>query len=583
MSQTILKAFICGVVIMAAPFFMSGAAKSAEIIQSFNVTADVHLDGSVDIREEITVNAERNKIRHGIYRDIPTEYTDKDGRPFHMPLMLGKVVKDGKYEPYRVELLDNGRRIYIGDKGNTVARGQHTYSIQYKVARVIGFFPHGDEFYWNVTGNGWDFPIAKASITVNFPDGVKVIRTAGYTGPQGSTLARYKGQAFGNHFTASTTMGLGVREGFTIVASVPSGTIQRETTWQQIKYFFIENSMWLVWMSFAFMSLTYLFLSWVKHGRDVMGVVVPRFDAPEDVDPDLLRYIFRQKYDMKTFTTLIVNAASHGKIEIDESENFTSFTLTKAAKHNDNKIFHMDILRAAFLGKETIVLPKKGLFAPKVTPEIGQALWNARLHHETQIEADSEPYLDKNRNYVAYGCIIGILGAIWAVFLGISDDQKFFLMLGSVVFYAMIFELFAKIMPQYTVHGQDVVDHAAGLKMYMKTAEKERMNKLYPKDITPETFEKLLPYAIALDVEQEWCDYIDTLVREGAIPEQSMSNFRSRRDYGSHYGSINSSISSLSSVISSSTTAPGSSSGFGGGGGGGSSGGGGGGGGGGGW
>ena len=38
----------------------------------------------------------------------------------------------------------------------------------------------------------------------------------------------------------------------------------------------------------------------------------------------------------------------------------------------------------------------------------------------------------------------------------------------------------------------------------MQTAEKDRMNMLNPPELTPQLFEKLFPYAIALGVEIEW-------------------------------------------------------------------------------
>lgn len=565
---------------MAAPFFIITPASAEEIIRDYDVTANVHKDGTVDILEKITVNAEGNQIRHGIYRDMPTEYKDHNGKSFHMPFEIRGIWRDGEKEPYHTTYLQNGKRIYIGSKNEDVSYGYHTYDIQYRVGRVIGFFPEGDEFYWNVTGNGWVFPIQKASMTVTFPDGVNILKTTGYTGPQGSRNGFYKGQIFGNHFNAVTTRPLGPYEGLTIAASVPPGTIQKETTWQQIKYFFGENAIWLIWLSFAFLSIIYLTLAWMKYGRDTKGTIIPRFDAPDKIGPDLLRYLYRQSYDIKTFTTLVVNAASHRKIDIEEDKRATTLILNDGSKAIAGNVPNMGILTAAFDGLGSIVLPKKGLFVPKVDEETGRNLWMAQQSHKRMIESTSAPYLDKNTKYVAFGLIIGILGAIWAAFLSVNDDDMFFLILGSVIFYTLIFKLFGKIMPQYTLQGQDVVDHAEGLKMYMKTAERERMNMLYPKDITPETFEKLLPYAIALDVEQEWCDYINALIRDGVVLPPDGWNRNGWGYYSPRYDAMNSGFAALSSAISSASTAPGGSSGFSGGGG---SGGGGGGGGGGGW
>ncbi len=121
--------------------------------------------------------------------------------------------------------------------------------------------------------------------------------------------------------------------------------------------------------------------------------------------------------------------------------------------------------------------------------------------------------------------------------------------------------------------------------MYLSVAEKDRLNLMHEPELTAERFEKLLPYAIALGVENEWGQKFENALKRsmeetkkyrpawytgtGAGPAAfSLSNFTSTMG------------SSFSSAISSASTAAGSSSGSGGGG---SSGGGGGGGGGGGW
>jgi uncharacterized membrane protein len=102
-----------------------------------------------------------------------------------------------------------------------------------------------------------------------------------------------------------------------------------------------------------------------------------------------------------------------------------------------------------------------------------------------------------------------------------------------------------------------------------------------PKD-TPELFERYLPYAIALGIENRWAERFASVLAAAAAQGQSGLAWYSgpNRPWDNPTGFAESVGSSLSSTISSASTAPGSSSGSGGGG---SSGGGGGGGGGGGW
>ena len=84
----------------------------------------------------------------------------------------------------------------MGNSSEAVPPGEHTYELTYTVDREIGFFPDHDELYWNITGNGWIFPIEEASAVVHLPKGIaqEAILLDGYTGGQDSV---------GTDFTAS--------------------------------------------------------------------------------------------------------------------------------------------------------------------------------------------------------------------------------------------------------------------------------------------------------------------------------------------------------------------------------------------
>jgi hypothetical protein len=119
--------------------------------------------------------------------------------------------------------------------------------------------------------------------------------------------------------------------------------------------------------------------------------------------------------------------------------------------------------------------------------------------------------------------------------------------------------------------------------MFLGATEGDRLERLNPDGRTPEQFEKFLPYAIALGVEQQWAERFAGVLSRAARPEGGGYRpawYSGTWDSGRVADFAGSVGSSLSGAISSAAAAPGSRSG---GGGGGSSGGGGGGGGGGGW
>ena len=134
-----------------------------------------------------------------------------------------------------------------------------------------------------------------------------------------------------------------------------------------------------------------------------------------------------------------------------------------------------------------------------------------------------------------------------------------------------------------TLQGRAVLDRIAGFRQYLSIAERERLDRMTAPEDTPEIFERYLPYAIALGVENRWADRFRDVLAAASVQGQAQG-FAWYSGSGNPWNDASSFVddvgSSLASTVSSASTAPGSSSGSGGGG---SSGGGGGGGGGGGW
>jgi predicted membrane protein DUF2207 len=151
--------------------------------------------------------------------------------------------------------------------------------------------------------------------------------------------------------------------------------------------------------------------------------------------------------------------------------------------------------------------------------------------------------------------------------------------------FAALNGLFSYLMRAPTALGRPVMDQLNGFRLYLETAEKDRLNMQAP-EITADRFEALLPYAVALDVEKPWAQAFDSALRRAnpgdADPMRSYQPTWSSGGGWSSGGDFASAVSaSVVSVSSAFASAEPASSGSGGGGGG--SGGGGGGGGGGGW
>jgi hypothetical protein len=178
----------------------------------------------------------------------------------------------------------------------------------------------------------------------------------------------------------------------------------------------------------------------------------------------------------------------------------------------------------------------------------------------------------------------GFGSALPAVWSFVSGYPFSFVLVGA---FATLNGLFVYLMRAPTALGRPIMDQLAGFRLYLETAESDRLNLQAP-EITSERFESLLPYAVALDVEKPWSDAFAAAVRRAHPGEADpMSNYQPSWSSGGNWSGGNFSnavaatVGSVSGALAGAVPVSSGSSGFGGGGGG--SGGGGGGGGGGGW
>ena len=183
----------------------------------------------------------------------------------------------------------------------------------------------------------------------------------------------------------------------------------------------------------------------------------------------------------------------------------------------------------------------------------------------------------------------------------VTDTKTSPLLFGGLAALVMLNLLFFFLMGAPTQIGRTRMDEIEGLKRYLSVAEEDRMNMAGAPEMSPQHYEKLLPYAVALNLEKPWSNsfqgWLTTAIAAGTVaatgyygPGWYLGNggFSADRigdSMGSLAGSMESSMTNSLPVPQSSSSGFGSGGGgfSGGGGGGGFSGGGGGGGGGGGW
>ncbi|MET3853985.1 DUF2207 domain-containing protein [Rhizobium sp. OAE497] len=623
-------------------------ALGAEIISSFNSDIRLEKSGAMTVAETITVNAEGNRIRRGIFRDFPLTFTDENGRLRSVDFDVVSVTRDGQDEPWKTESITGGIRIYAGSEDVMLSPGRHQYVFTYKTNRQIRYFPDHDELYWNVTGNGWIFPIMAATATVNLPEGVTATDTNVFTGPLGAKDRNARVSGSNTRPVFSTTQPLNAQEGLTIAVKFPKGAIDPPSSSDQNMWWLKDNRDYFIGFGGLILVFLYYTRSWLKVGRDpARGVVVPRWDAPDNISPALVNYIDNKGFSGQGWTALsatALNLAVRGFVVLEDLKQ--SIVIRRTDKPNVGQKFEA--------GEASLLNAVGSRGSLTIDKANGERVKSVGQNFRSAIEREHRgKYYNANTGYVIGGVVLSVavliilfvfgslqpdtialmivpiavvaflslfvagfaksfrrghsLGAkIMSVvaigiagFIGFSIVSSLALALfsslmefhetpmlfavGGIVFLNM---LYVFIMGAPTMLGAKMMDGIDGLRQYLTLAEKDRMNMAGAPEMSPQHFEKLLPYAVALGVEKPWSQTFETWLAAAAAgavaysPAWYSGNFNS----GSFSDRIGGFSSSMASTIASTIPSPppsSSSSGFSGGGG--SSGGGGGGGGGGGW
>lgn len=618
------------------------AAQAEERILSFDSQVAVQKDGSVDVTETIRVRAENVAINRGIFRDFPTRYDTKRGKRIRVGFTLLSTERNGKAERNAAESLSNGVRIKIGDPNVIIPVGEHEYRIRYKATREIGYFDGYDELYWNATGNGWAFPIDQASATITLPSPATFGQRASYTGPQGSstTMARVTRDEPGL-IRFETTAPLGPKEGLTVAAAFPTGVIDAPSAGKRLGWFVADWAPPIIAGGGILALITFLVTAYRRVGRDPPeGTVVPIFAPADGLTPSAMRYLTRKSFDDRALAAALIDAAVKGHIKLrEEASGLFGFGKDRVIERHSGAV-PLDSAEEASLAAlvgvgDEIAMDKDNhkefAAAKKVLSEryekrfagvafnrnLGWAfaaigVWGAALWATAAVilVADGLP---EAKMALASAVMFGLAALIWGMIPRASGTKGCLYNAIPVILVAIGALLALPTIPAAlstgrwiplgiaaaglpialstfgwidapTREGRAMLDRIAGFKQYLSITERERLDRMHAPEDTIETFEKYLPYAIALDVENRWAERFENVLKAAMAAPGGASAFGwysgSSSPWTDTGGFVDSIGSSLATSVSSASTAPGSSSGSGGGG---SSGGGGGGGGGGGW
>lgn len=601
-------------------------ARAAERILDYHSDITLAADGGMQVTDRIRVQAEGAQIRHGIYRDFPTDYRDRQHHRYHVGFAVVGATRDGAPEPWRTERQSNGVRVYLGDEATLVAPGVHTWTIRYRTNRQVGFFPDHDELYWNVNGSGWIFPIDRISASVHLPRAVPAakLKAYGYTGDEGSREHALAASVHDGGADYITTRALAPNENLSIVLEFPKGVIAAPSTAQKWRWWLADNFNILL-AAIALVALwIYYATVWRRHGRDpAAGPLVAEYEPPDGDSAAALRYVQRMGYDDTCFTAGILGVAAKGGLDIREDPGKTfvatrrdggtalpfspdekalrdalfangaelTFRQSEHARVQAARTAHKQALKAAFFSKYFLT---NGFW---LLPGIAITMLSAWLASLGGGEGTGALLL-----WLA-GWTVGVVVLFnmasrggrraiggWVMFaLFAGAELVVIVALGNTAGYALIPLCIALVVTNLAFYqwlkaptqlGARLLDRIRGFRWYLGVAEKQELDARYKPESRPDLFAAYLPYALALGVGNAWAERFSSALTPAQM-EQARPTWYAGTGSGAFNGAsfttfASSMSSGFGSAIASASVAPGSSSGAGGGSGGGGGGGGGG-------
>ena len=522
-------------------------------------------DGTMTVHETIRLVSTGHVFRHGIYRDIPIMGHDRDGARRRLRIDIVKVQRDGHDEPYTLNMLSSDWRIKIGDADTQLSYGPHTYDITYRTNRQVAFYSGNDEIYWNATG-AWPFEIEQSVTSIQWPQGAKLGDFAAFTGKPGSADSHVVFEhPSETRIVFRSTAPLRPDWQLTVRTRIAKGAVIEPEGIDAVAAFVHEN-LDVGAVSVGLILLTaYYYIAWTLVGRDPdAGPVAPLYTPPAGMTPAGMRYVMRMGYDGKTFAATLISLAVKGHLRVEEELGILQRTFTLIRQESTERLPTLErvVLNCLFGMDDEIELTQDN--QPRIATTITVLKHALQGEFDRKFFVDNIGWFLGGLVIIAFSALgaafltgtiedtfmifqmstfFGVIGAqfgtrAWRHWLGVfarhgSRTVEFFralwwsgltLPLAAGIVYVMffasdgimpetIFALMAQGFVAYffyhllkapTAAGAKLRVEIEGFKMFLLMTEEERLKLWHPANETAETFEKYLPFAVALDAETGW-------------------------------------------------------------------------------
>ena len=345
--------------------------------------------------------------------------------------------------------------------------------------------------------------------------------------------------------------------------------VVKETAWSRFLSLLDKMGLWFMNLIIIVPLYFYYITTWRKHGKNhPKPVVIPQFTPPNDMSPASVGMIHDDAFDFSLISTSIINLAVKGFLRIEEVERKGVFSfgakdynlvklkdaesslpseeavvlnklfaesneVSLGSKYNSNVQSMMLSYQKNLLLQHKETLKKGQNLRFKILPWFILILYLVLLLHYGQdvplelfvtfatfsipiyvvlsfiliaIAAIRKKKPKKlNAITLSSALIVGVIG-VFAIHPAYQfSPTALALFVGTPVLIISLL-IYSHLIERPSKEKLQMQADIEGLKMYISLAEEKQMQYFNPPKVTPELFEKLLPYAIALKTEKVWGD-----------------------------------------------------------------------------
>jgi hypothetical protein len=481
------------------------------------------------------------------------------------------VTEDGKPVNYQLGSGYSYSQLSIGPRNEPFDSGSHKFVIRYLVSYALISRGDQDILYWNSDGHAHDAPIEESSLSVSLPPGVpsESIEIETRVSGRGVGLPRRPETALdrlnmGDGSIVYRATNLGRNQSLIVAITWPSGYVHTSPlakVWRDYSELTAPAVLFL-----------YYLIAWLWIGPEPKpGTKIPRYEPPAGISPAAARFIAWGTTDGRSLAAVIAQLAVRGCLRVESASGKYKLSRLMSDRATEASLAREELYTLQLLFEDAPVIELSGAMDQRNSAQNSRYIFHIHGELQDQLGgkyftrhngflalgvlatfAMAVPMAIMARGPDAMGALFFTL---WVLFCGLMLGMMIQLSLvgavqaalktgkgwikllpaalATAIFGTAIVYMLEKLADGVSVAfsltivaflvinlgwgprfkrksqlGREMADQIAGFRDFLEKVEQDKLNRLNPMPDAPQEMDRLLPYAIALEVKEAWGDHL---------------------------------------------------------------------------